>query len=396
MHCNEYLHLLSGHLDHTNSDKEEKRLQGHLKTCKHCRELLAQMEANDLLLNDEAIVPPADLTDRIMAQVKTESRKRFNYRRFVPFTAAGLAAAAMFTLIISGRIPLLAGEKAAVKLPDDPLDSVTSIYADAEDYLASLDGLELPQNEAAPEHGTAVAEPQPTEAACPNNSAAEPTVCTGEPQTAPDVTEADDPADVQPTEAATEPSPTEQDAQVTEPTEAATEQPPTDNTTTTELPVEPSVEPPVPTEPPIPPEQIDLAANGRPKRGLTWGKATDASPCDPVLVIWNTDGASLSSYTDLEAVELKKLPSAADTSPLFSRFMQTLPLLEKALPENSLTAATNVTAHEFSVVAYQTSYATFNSAFHDFIGVCEIAAYYPATDSDYTQGLLILISKTTA
>ena len=84
MHCNDYLQLLSGHLDHTNSEKEEKRLQGHLKNCRHCRELLAQMEANDVLLNDEAIVPPADLTDRIMAQVKKEPRKRFNYRRFVP------------------------------------------------------------------------------------------------------------------------------------------------------------------------------------------------------------------------------------------------------------------------------------------------------------------------
>lgn len=73
MNCDEYLPLISGHLDGVNSEIEERRLQEHLETCEACRVLLSQMEQNDALLQSAA-TPPADLTDRIMNAVRKEKR----------------------------------------------------------------------------------------------------------------------------------------------------------------------------------------------------------------------------------------------------------------------------------------------------------------------------------
>ena len=73
MNCNDYLPLLGGHLDSMNTAVEEQRLQKHLSACKHCRALLAQMEQTDALLHASKAEPPADLTARIMAQVRKEN-----------------------------------------------------------------------------------------------------------------------------------------------------------------------------------------------------------------------------------------------------------------------------------------------------------------------------------
>lgn len=110
MQCdNIYLSLLSGHIDGTNSEIEEKRLQKHLKSCKHCRELLEAMEQNDTLLSQSAAQPPADLTARIMDAVRKEPKKANNRKRFYFSTAAaGLAVAAMLCFALMGdHLPLL-------------------------------------------------------------------------------------------------------------------------------------------------------------------------------------------------------------------------------------------------------------------------------------------------
>ena len=44
MNCNDYIIWISGHIDGTNSKKDEEMLQAHLSGCAHCRQVLANME----------------------------------------------------------------------------------------------------------------------------------------------------------------------------------------------------------------------------------------------------------------------------------------------------------------------------------------------------------------
>lgn len=106
MNCDEYLPLISGHLDGVNSEIEERRLQEHLETCEACRVLLSQMEQNDALLQSAA-TPPADLTDRIMNAVRKE--KRTAKKRWIPIAASGLAAAALLGLVFMHNLPIMNG-----------------------------------------------------------------------------------------------------------------------------------------------------------------------------------------------------------------------------------------------------------------------------------------------
>ena len=81
MNCNDYLPLLSGHLDGENSPEEEQRLQAHLAQCASCRARLQAFERGDRLLRADTAVPPAGLTASILAAAaKTPQRpvKKFS------------------------------------------------------------------------------------------------------------------------------------------------------------------------------------------------------------------------------------------------------------------------------------------------------------------------------
>ena len=106
MQCEPYLPLLSGHIDQTNTDEEEALLQAHLAQCAHCRELLKQMEQADALLADIPSVPPDDLAQRIMRQIRAEAKKRHHTGRIFGILAAGVAAAAMLVFVFSGSFPM--------------------------------------------------------------------------------------------------------------------------------------------------------------------------------------------------------------------------------------------------------------------------------------------------
>ena len=90
MNCNDYLPLLSGHLDGENSPEEEQRLQAHLAQCANCRARLQAFEHGDRLLRADTAVPPAGLTASILAAAaKTPQRP---VSRAAP-TGAGLPQA---------------------------------------------------------------------------------------------------------------------------------------------------------------------------------------------------------------------------------------------------------------------------------------------------------------
>lgn len=115
MNCDEYLPLISGHLDGANSEFEERRLQEHLQACEDCRALLAIMEQNDALLKGSAAEPPADLTERIMQQVRKEKRSApSRKKRWLPIAASGLAAAALLALVVWGNVPFVSVSRDAL------------------------------------------------------------------------------------------------------------------------------------------------------------------------------------------------------------------------------------------------------------------------------------------
>lgn len=99
MHCNEYLSLMSGYLDRTNSEQEENLLREHLHSCRHCRELLSQMEADARLLHEPNLLPPTDLSERIMAQIQKKPRRM---HRIVGCVLAGAATAAVLFVSLRG------------------------------------------------------------------------------------------------------------------------------------------------------------------------------------------------------------------------------------------------------------------------------------------------------
>ena len=413
MHCNDYLQLLSGHLDHTNSEKEEKRLQGHLKSCKRCRELLAQMEANDILLKDEAIVPPADLTSRIMQQVSKEPRRRRSYRRVLSYAAAGLATAAMLALVLTGHIPSMSKNAAADEMANGQLCVNSALTAAEENRAAPTDGaLETP-NEKDTLFGATECSPAPsTDAQTIDDGAPDDTVVFTAPDdtvvfAAPDDLEDEKPKEgsednnsgTPPTEAPTaemtsEAAPPET-LPATEPVTAASTEAPTAPVTESDNSLLPPMYtcalPPAGSPEPLDPTPADPSGNRLPpnKRDLKPNEEHSVFPDGPVVVLWDVDTASLTSYSGLESVEIKQLP-ATDDELLFPRFMLSLPLAEKSLLNNSVLPS----EADFTVTAYRTSYTTFNSVLLDFIGAYEITVYYPKTEGDYTQGLILCITCT--
>ncbi|MBQ6431010.1 MAG: zf-HC2 domain-containing protein [Oscillospiraceae bacterium] len=110
MNCDEYLPLISGHLDGMNSEIEERHLQEHLKACESCRALLSEMEQNDALLKGSIAQPPVDLTDRIMRQVRKEKQSSRKHR-WIPIAVSGVAAAALLSLVFLGNLPVLQSSK---------------------------------------------------------------------------------------------------------------------------------------------------------------------------------------------------------------------------------------------------------------------------------------------
>ena len=126
MNCNDYLPLLSGHLDGENSPEEEQRLQA--------------FERGDRLLRADTAVPPAGLTASILAAAKTPQRPvKKPSRAYWGGLATGLAAAALvvFTLLgpLKGFAQQKANDTAATAAPGDVVmgysGNVTSFYHDA-------------------------------------------------------------------------------------------------------------------------------------------------------------------------------------------------------------------------------------------------------------------------
>lgn len=111
MNCNDYILLLSGHIDGLNSKKDEKTLESHLAVCPQCRQALEEMKANDTILKNESLTPPDRVLKNVMTQVRKDAKKK--HRRMVNYIASFAAAAAVICLVLmtSLRTPLAPEER---------------------------------------------------------------------------------------------------------------------------------------------------------------------------------------------------------------------------------------------------------------------------------------------
>ncbi len=105
MRCNDYIVWISGHIDGTNSPREEQTLQEHLASCSHCRSLLKEMQDNDVLLKKEALPPPERVVDTVMSTIRKEAKRKTARIRSYILSAAATAAVLCLVLISSLRTP---------------------------------------------------------------------------------------------------------------------------------------------------------------------------------------------------------------------------------------------------------------------------------------------------
>lgn len=103
--CDEMTELLSAALDGELSPAEQRELEDHLAHCPACRELAAALgDVHGGFAQLEDVPAPADLTDKVMAQVRAETPK--GSKKLVPFRpawvrrAAGLAACLVLCAVV--------------------------------------------------------------------------------------------------------------------------------------------------------------------------------------------------------------------------------------------------------------------------------------------------------
>lgn len=333
MNCDEYLPLISGHLDGANSEFEERRLQEHLQICEDCRALLSLMEQNDALLKDSAAEPPADLTDRIMRQVRKEKQpKKSTKKRWIPIAASGLAAAALLTLVFWGNLPVVKPSADAVNAKNTAVyESEAAVEAVEETAYFGYSGIDSEVPDA----------PAATDAAAPTEMPAA----------------QDEPDEIAPEDIA------EDGKDVTglipdfpiytSNTVTGTEETTSGGTLY------------APTEPPVR------------RTGLHYTQSA------PMLIVWGAD--SLTVLEELEPEDLNEFtPLTAKLTPsLYERYQAVLPLLrdfDQISP-----------AEGYGIKVYTVPYETMMDAFKECAGVYENAIYYPASFTAPDECVVVLV-----
>ena len=159
MNCNDYLPLLSGHLDGENTPEEEQRLQAHLAQCADCRARLQAFERGDRLLRADTAVPPAGLTASILEAVaRTPQQPAKKPRRaYWGGLATGVAAAALVAFVLLGPLKGFAQQKANETA--SPGDVVVGYSGNVAPYYhaAATSGVGEPECMAADTDGAAAA-----------------------------------------------------------------------------------------------------------------------------------------------------------------------------------------------------------------------------------------------
>ena len=330
MSCNEYLPLLSGHLDGTKSEAEEFRLQKHLASCKQCRRLLAQLEQTDALLLSSKAEPPADLAARIMSQVRNEPKRKKALRRTVrSVCAAGFAAAALLALVFFGDLKLpslkLEGSADAAYSDAGSGQSASGDWTEEADFLFRNDEMTAEQAEnysITRDYG----------ANAPDTAAA-PSV-----------------------ESVTEKG---NSLTATESAESLLTLPSLSYDASGEL-----------------LNDYESAEDTDTTHRLPYG-LTPSEAASPLLVIWGAQAEELSFLYGLSPSEESVPTSSDEANSLYTRLLSALPPQQ----DSALT-----------ITKYLVSYEQFSSIFNDYVGIYETAVYYPAELYDLESCTVLVIS----
>ena len=375
MKCSQIFPLLSGHLDGANSEIEERRLQQHLKTCRHCRELLAQMEKNDALLASQETQPPVDLTARIMSQVRKEEKKpRFGKNFLISTAATGLAAAALLAFVVFGNVSLpktagsamekvsydLAAEAACNDVSDPAATNAVSENTACYDTLTVVSDLnslapndnQNTQANSSDQLNASETEPVPTQVTQPPEKNSAVVADSSEPtEPAEDPTAADSTQDTY-----FEPSP-----------------PPLaylQNENATDETVEP---------PPMYTYSGQTDENPPPKRGTAKQKPVEG----PVLVIWKTDTAEIAGLADFTLSPAETASADVLGDNLYTRMNNGLFL--RPLPRDDGQEAS------LAVTTCTVNYDTLATLFDECAGTYELCVYYPASIKSLENCTVLLV-----
>lgn len=109
MTCEEAWILISGHLDHENTQAEEAQLREHLEHCAQCRQWMDAMECCDHVIRASAAEPPDALFTNVMAAVQREKPRK--HRSWIRW-AGGAAAAAVLLAVGLRSLPQKQEEEA--------------------------------------------------------------------------------------------------------------------------------------------------------------------------------------------------------------------------------------------------------------------------------------------
>ncbi len=371
MKCNQIFPLLSGHLDGANSEIEERRLQQHLKTCRHCRELLARLEENDALLASQEAQPPVDLAARIMSQIRREEKKpRFGKRFLISTAATGLAAAALLAFVVWGNVSLpktdgsamekasydLAAEAACNDVSDPAATNAVSENTVLSDTLTSASdpsgGADLNTPADSGQLNAPETEPAPTQAMQPTEKNSAVAADSSEPTEPAEDTTAVDPTQ----DTYFEPSP-----------------PPLaylQNGNATDETVEP---------PPMYTYSGQTDENPPPKRGTAKQKPVEG----PVLVIWKTDTAEIAGLADFTLFPAETASADVLGDNLYTRMNNGLFL--RPLPRDDGQEAS------LAVTTCTVDYETLTALFDECAGTYELCVYYPASIKSLENCTVLLV-----
>lgn len=128
MTCEQALLLISGHIDHCNTEAEEAQLREHLDGCETCRSLLQAFQETDTGILTLQEAAPETLCDDVMRAIRKEvSGRKRKHRQW-----GSLAAAAVLVLIVGvGAYAAPSFEKA-----DTSADTVQTVHSTAEETPA--------------------------------------------------------------------------------------------------------------------------------------------------------------------------------------------------------------------------------------------------------------------
>jgi hypothetical protein len=102
--CDKYLDMISSYVDGELSEEEKAELLAHVERCPSCRSILHAYETIAQETGELLSDPPAELKERVMAQIgETGGRQRKN-RRFVFGRYTALAACLALILLVLPRL----------------------------------------------------------------------------------------------------------------------------------------------------------------------------------------------------------------------------------------------------------------------------------------------------